>query len=267
MVIIIYVSRTESPKGGDSALLERLREQIMKIWQYSGSGPVRSARAAVLTGAVLMGFALPAQASLIGDTITIQSGIPNTTCNSTADCSDTVMVDGGVELMNQDGSDFAGALDPFEVLGSVDVGSESISIFIDSGGVFTFIFSDLQWIDPADGTSIIPGMLTAVTEDPTSNGTLTNFTVTDLMDDSFRVVLDCNTVLTENPCDPSTPYVLALDVDHPPPPAPPPGGPPPGGPPPGANIPEPGSMLIFLIGLAGLTWMVRRRRRVVGRFQ
>ncbi len=58
----------------------------MKIWKFSASGLLRGVSAAAFAGAVVLGLGLPAQASLIGDSITLEV----TVCTIIpAPCTDT----------------------------------------------------------------------------------------------------------------------------------------------------------------------------------
>jgi len=198
-----------------------------------------------------LGLNVEAQASLIGDTIVINSGIPNTACNFTVDCEDTVVVGGGAELISGDSSDFGQALVPFPTItASVDVMSESIDINFSVGGVFTFIFSDLHWLDEMNNP--LEGTLNGVTLSPSGNTTLSSpLTVTNLSNDaidgaSFRTVLDCNPFLNEDPCVPGTPFTLDLDVTHVPE---------------EPVVPEPSAFVLAALALLTLLAHGRRRRR------
>ncbi len=71
--------------------------------------------------------------------------------------------------------------------------------------------------------------------------TITDLTNVPTNGASFRTILDCNTLLAENPCVPGTAWILALDVTH------------------GNDtvyaVPLPAALPLFLSALAGLGLM------------
>jgi len=122
---------------------------------------------ALIATAAIMGLSLPASATLIGDTITIES-----TANIPIDnWADSVLVGGGVELVggganNHSGPGSVGGFAHLFTGDSYDIGASSITIVYGAIGgsgfpyAFQSIFSDFQVTD-GSGNVLVGATLAA----------------------------------------------------------------------------------------------------------
>ena len=187
--------------------------------------------AVILTAA--MGLALPASATLIGDTVTISSQ-----ANAPLDTwTDNVLVGGGIELTAGDGSNhslagpfFAHLFSPGD---SIDIGANSITMnFTDLGAAgfpyaFQTIFSGFDWTDT-------PGSLQGVVLAAGATG-LTAFNISAINASGFTFQGTVDLVNGAN-------FTLDLLTVHDDP----------------LPVPEPGTLALLGAGLLGL--FMRRKR-------
>ena len=187
--------------------------------------------ASLWAAGTLLVLAAPAQATLIGDDVTVRIVVPNqgpfdqsSSTTVTADASDAF------ELTDvQSGRTFG--VDPFDAGLVVTLLNQGF-VFGNSSALATVIeFSDLQW----QGT---PRRVTgaSIIEDFALNfGLLTDITFTD---SSVRVALSRNGATSWNVGEVLT---INLETAH--------------------DLPEPASLALFGLGLLGLGIAVRRRRQ------
>lgn len=186
--------------------------------------------------ATIVGLSLPVSATLIGDTITIESS-----ANAPLDTwTDSVLVGGGVELSTGDGSNHAlgGPTFPhlFTLGDSYDIGANSITINFAALGsaagfayAFTSIFSDFDWTD-------MPGSLQSVVISAGATGLVaSNISAVHAGGFTFQGTVDL--VNGAN-------FTLDLTAVH------------------NVPVPAPMTLPILLAGLFGLTAYVRRKRLI-----
>ena len=212
--------------------------KIMKIWKFSASGLLRGAVAAAFAGAMVLGLGLPAKASLLGDTITVDiAGFVDS----------NIFVDGTQEIQSiQGGTTLENLLFLAETgaglqtgVSFIDIDATGVNVFFNFGGTVPIIFSNLDW-QPPDG----PGTITQLNFTLLSAGTLDSFppalTIQQL-GTAFRVSTDCGTIPTV--CNFPLSYRVDLTAHV--------GGEP---------VPEPDTLALFGIGMLGLMVMMRRRQ-------
>ena len=189
---------------------------------------------AVVAAALSLGLSLPASASLIGDTITIESQ-----ANVPLDIwTDTVVVGAGAELDgNVAGTDHVDAANGqgFAALfpgDFIDVGANSITIHYEALGgpeflyAFNTDFSDLDWTD-------MPGTLQNVTVASESTGLVNPPNISMITASSFRFQAQVDLATGAN-------IILNLIAVH---------------------VPEPTTLSLATLALLGLLAHGHRRRR------
>lgn len=212
-------------------------------------GVVKKATVVSVAAAMLsIGLSLPAGATLIGDTIDISSSFGAPLSEPT---DSNVLVGAGAELtqgdnsnhdLGPDGTDASGDDFLFNTGDAIDVGDSSITFsFAPDTIIFAFIttFSDLDWIGFPDAI----GLVGASISDP--SGLLLSGAQANVIDGStleFQGSADLINISV------LTSFTINLEVDHSSPPPPP------------TDVPEPGTLATFALGLMGILLFARRRR-------
>ena len=214
----------------------------MKIWKFSASGLLRGAVAAAFAGAVVLGLALPAQASLLDDQVTLDSRFNSFVCPDPVgpdfipSCLDPVTVVAGTEFTAGDGTGIGTALVP--IPGSfIDIGASSITFFIPNlNFLATWNLLDMDWLPD-------PGIITGLSLDPASDPLvqLTTSFINGVDGSSVQIQLNCQFA----PCTGGT-FIVNFATEHAVN---------------GVPVPEPASVTLFGAGLGMLGLMVTMRRR------
>ena len=165
---------------------------------------------AILAGGLMLGAVSTANASLIGDTVTVQIG--------TFGSPQNVLVGAGTEIMNGG----QGTI-------SVDITASTILVGLDERFMDDIFFTDLQWRDTMG--NIVPGTVSAV-----SCPSIDWFSLTSCN----PAVTNAGTgvsVFVDNFSAPGG-FIIYLTTTH---------------------VPEPGTLAVFGLGLAGLGFARRKK--------